>query len=88
MDLFDQFPLAAVVNGQYICMHGGISERLTSLEAINQVDRKREVDEEGLLADLLWADPAGKKRCKTDYVFNEDRGISVVFGRRPVKELL
>ena len=54
-------------------MHGGISKRLTSLDAINQIDRKREVDEESLLADLLWADPAAAKECGKDYQFNRDR---------------
>ena len=32
MDAFDQLPLAATVNGEYLAVHGGISERLTSLD--------------------------------------------------------
>jgi len=35
MDLFDNIPIAAAVNGQYLSMHGGISEKVTSVEAIN-----------------------------------------------------
>ena len=35
MHLCDQLPVAAIVNGQYFCVHGGISEQLTSLEAVN-----------------------------------------------------
>ena len=73
MDTFDQLPISAVVNGQYLAMHGGISRRLTSLDAINQIDRFREVDEESLLADLLWADPAASKQSGRDYQFNMDR---------------
>ena len=76
------------MNGLHFCMHGGISESLTSLEAINEIDRKREVEEEGLLADLLWADPAPIKKCNIDFRFNEERQISVVFGKRPVNKLL
>lgn len=34
MDSFDLLPIAAIVNGQYLCMHGGISEALTSIEDI------------------------------------------------------
>ena len=39
METFDALPIAAVVNGLYLAMHGGISHRLTSLEAINEVNR-------------------------------------------------
>ena len=35
MQICDQLPLSAVVNGQYFCVHGGISQSLTSLEAVN-----------------------------------------------------
>ena len=58
MEAFDLLPIAATVNGLYLAMHGGISHRLTSLAAINEVDRRMEPSDETLLADLLWADPA------------------------------
>ena len=35
MEAFDCLPVASVVNGLYLTMHGGISHRLTSTEAIN-----------------------------------------------------
>lgn len=35
MDTFDMLPVAGLVNGLYLSMHGGISHRLTSVEAIN-----------------------------------------------------
>ena len=31
MDTFDMLPVSGVVNGRYLAMHGGISQRLTSL---------------------------------------------------------
>ena len=73
MDVFDLLPIAAVVSGQYLCMHGGISDNITSLTAINQIDRKQEPPDDGILCDLLWADPAEAKHCGKDYVFNEKR---------------
>ena len=70
-------------------MHGGISHRLTSIEAINQIDRNMEPPDDSLLADLLWADPATSKEAPTmEYESNDRRGISVVFGRKPLKKLL
>ena len=40
MEAFDMLPISAIVNGQYLCMHGGISEYLKSIEDINKIDRK------------------------------------------------
>ena len=89
MDTFMQLPVAAIVNGQYLCMHGGISSFLTSADAINQINRKMEPPEEDcLLSDLLWADPAKNRDKEIDYVDNEKRFVSVVFGKRPVNTLL
>ena len=87
--MFDLLPVAAVVNGQYLCMHGGISDELKSLNGINSIDRKREPPEhECLLSDLLWADPQSNRTTDIDYEYNDKRKISVVFGKRPVNSLL
>ena len=70
-------------------MHGGISERLTSLSAINDIDRRKEPDNESLLADLLWADPVKDKLASSTYFkINDDRGISCFFGLRPLQAFL
>ena len=82
MDTFDCLPVASVVNGLYLCMHGGISHRLTSVEAINQIERRMEPPDDTLLADLMWADPAkGRAAHNTNFVENQERGISVYFGK-------
>ena len=68
MEAFDQLPVAAVVNGKYFCVHGGISSNVTTIEAINDFDRKMEVpNEECLFSDLLWADPAEDEDADKDY---------------------
>ena len=89
METFDVLPIAGLVNGLYLAMHGGISHRLTDLDAINAIDRKMEPPDDTLLADLLWADPApDRKAAGLEYKSNENRGISVVFGKDPLKKLL
>ena len=89
METFDCLPVSSVVNGLYLTMHGGISHRLTSVEAINQIDRRMEPPDDTLLADLLWADPAkGRAAHTTNFVDNQERGISVYFGKEPLKKLL
>ena len=66
-------------------MHGGMSDFLTSVDAINRIDRRMEPPEEDcLLSDLLWADPSRNCYKDTDYEYNAKRMISVVFGKHPV----
>lgn len=57
MDTFDQLPIAAHVNGKYLCVHGGISPELSKIAEINLIDRKKEIPMEGMLCDLVWSDP-------------------------------
>ena len=48
-----------------------------------------EPPDDTLLADLLWADPAkGRAALNTDFTDNNERGISVYFGKAPLKKLL
>ena len=78
---FQSLPLAAVVNGEYFCVHGGISSRLQSLKSVNEIERFQEPgDEENLFNDLLWADPMKMKETFNHSEKPNDRGISVLFG--------
>ena len=52
-DTFDYLPISAVIENQIICMHGGISPSLDSLENIRQLDRMQEAPHEGPMCDLL-----------------------------------
>lgn len=56
-DLFDFLPLCALVENQILCMHGGLSPGLDSLDDIKHLDRFQEVPHEGPMCDLLWSDP-------------------------------
>jgi len=57
LECFETLPLAAVVNNDYLCMHGGISPHLNDYGEINDINRFQEPPLSGLLCDLLWADP-------------------------------
>ena len=71
MDLFDSMPLACIVDDKYIAMHGGISPDLKKVDEINSIDRFQEVPLEGMMCDLLWADPMkDEKAVKGHFVSN------------------
>lgn len=38
-------------------MHGGLSPSMTRVQDINDIVKPTDVPDEGLLCDLLWADP-------------------------------
>ena len=83
-DTFDHLPLAAVVENQVFCPHGGLSPSLDTLEHIRELDRTQEVPHEGPMCDLLWSDP--DDRCGwgisprgAGYTFGQD--ISEQFNR-------
>jgi serine/threonine-protein phosphatase 2B catalytic subunit len=54
---FDALPLAAVVNKQFFCTHGGLSPELGKPIDVNTCDRFQEPPKRGLMCDLLWSDP-------------------------------
>ena len=64
MESFDAMPLAAEVNGDYLCMHGGISPELMTVSDIDKINRFIEPPLSGFLCDLLWSDPCGDKESR------------------------
>ena len=58
-DLFDYLPLAALVESQVFCVHGGLSPSIDTIDQIRGLTRFAEIPEDGPVCDLLWSDPAG-----------------------------
>jgi hypothetical protein len=69
---------------QILCMHGGLSPELKTLEQIKRLSRPADVPDTGLLCDLLWADPEKEIQGWGE----NDRGVSYTFGADAVTEFL
>ncbi|MCJ1287886.1 3',5'-cyclic-nucleotide phosphodiesterase (PDEase) (3':5'-CNP) [Xylographa opegraphella] len=82
MDSFCALPLAAIMNKQFLCIHGGLSPELHTLEDLKSIDRFREPPTHGLMCDILWADPLeefGQEKTSEFFIHNHVRGCSYFF---------
>ncbi|KAI9143031.1 Metallo-dependent phosphatase-like protein [Paraphysoderma sedebokerense] len=82
LESFCSLPLAAVMNKQFLCIHGGLSPELTTLDDLRSINRFREPPTHGLMCDLLWADPIedfGQEKTTEFFQHNHVRGCSYFF---------
>ncbi|KAK8203392.1 3',5'-cyclic-nucleotide phosphodiesterase (PDEase) (3':5'-CNP) [Zalaria obscura] len=82
MESFCALPLAAIMNKQFLCIHGGLSPELHTLEDLKSINRFREPPTHGLMCDILWADPLedfGQEKTQEYFVHNHVRGCSYFF---------
>eukprot|EP00730_Choanoeca_flexa_P018220 TRINITY_DN8853_c0_g1_i1.p1 TRINITY_DN8853_c0_g1~~TRINITY_DN8853_c0_g1_i1.p1 ORF type:complete len:654 (+),score=156.55 TRINITY_DN8853_c0_g1_i1:146-2107(+) len=82
MASFDCLPLAALMNGQFLCLHGGLSPEIKTLDDIAMIDRFCEPPPSGPMCDILWADPAknyDNNPSKEHFAYNAARGCSYYF---------
>lgn len=55
--VFDFLTLAAVIDGKVLCVHGGLSPDVRTLDQIRTIRRDQEIPHEGAFCDLMWSDP-------------------------------
>ena len=82
-DCFNCLPVSALIDDKILCMHGGLSPDLTSLDQIRKIVRPTEVPDRGLLCDLLWSDPDRDVKGWGD----NERGVSVTFSDDIVEKI-
>ncbi|EPE10622.1 serine threonine-protein phosphatase pp2a catalytic subunit [Ophiostoma piceae UAMH 11346] len=66
--------------GAVLCVHGGLSPLIDTIDKIRVLDRKQEVPHEGAMCDLLWSDPD-----EIDGWGLSPRGAGFLFGANIVK---
>lgn len=91
IESFNCLPIACLMNKQFICIHGGVSPELHSLDDIRQMNRFREPPQFGLLCDLLWSDPLaeyGEEKHAEFFSHNRTRGCSYFYSFKAVTSFL
>eukprot|EP00978_Attheya_sp_CCMP212_P004259 scaffold9342_cov65-Attheya_sp.AAC.5 len=81
---FDTFGLAAIIDSSVLCVHGGLSPDVRTLDQIRAIDRQQEIPHEGAFCDLVWSDPedlGGQTAWQIS-----PRGAGYLFGARVTDE--
>ncbi len=77
-EVFDYIPLAAVIDGAVLCVHGGLSPDISTLDQIRLLERNQEIPHEGPFCDLMWSDP---EDIETAWTISQ-RGAGWLFGAK------
>jgi len=83
-DVFNCLPVCGCIDDKVICMHGGLSPEINSMDQIRQLVRPTDVPDCGLLCDLLWSDPDKDIQGWAE----NDRGVAYIFGPDVVNSFL
>ncbi|ELP87422.1 serine/threonine protein phosphatase 4 catalytic subunit, putative [Entamoeba invadens IP1] len=83
-ELFDFLALSAVIDNHILCVHGGLSPDIKTIDDIRKLERVREVPHDGAMSDLLWSDPDNDTEKWQPSV----RGAGYLFGKEAVDEFV
>ena len=56
-EVFDYLGIGAVVDQKILCIHGGLSPEIKTIDQIRLIERRLEIPHEGPFCDIMWSDP-------------------------------
>jgi len=68
---------------QVLCVHGGLSPDIRSLDQIRLIERNQEIPHKGAFCDLVWSDPE-----EVDNWAVSPRGAGWLFGQKVTHEFM
>jgi diadenosine tetraphosphatase ApaH/serine/threonine PP2A family protein phosphatase len=80
---FAHLSFAAVLNGKYFCVHGGLSPDLSLVDEIADIEKPQFSASSGLANDMVWSDP-----LDVNEFVKSDRGTGWFFGEVALEAFL
>ncbi|WKY08813.1 hypothetical protein Q1695_001751 [Nippostrongylus brasiliensis] len=90
-DLFSVMPIACLISGQILCMHGGLSPRIQMISEIMQLQRPLlRTNPPGVHIDIMWSDPHPAKWNFEPNTLRDPGGVGVgyLFGTIQIKQFV
>lgn len=82
-EVFSFFNMGCMINGRILCVHGGISPKLLSLNQLHRFDRILPVLDNNIFSDIVWSDPDDTEGFKPS-----PRGSGFLFGNDVFRQFL
>ena len=74
--------LSQLIDEQVLCVHGGLSPDIKTLDQIRTIERNQEIPHKGAFCDLVWSDPED-----VDTWAISPRGAGWLFGSKVTNEV-
>lgn len=81
--VFDLLTVSALIDNSILCVHGGLSPDVKTLDQIRTIERKQEIPHQGAFCDLVWSDPDDVEAWQTS-----PRGAGYLFGESQTSEFI
>ncbi|KAH8281168.1 hypothetical protein KR018_000369, partial [Drosophila ironensis] len=81
--VFDLLTIAAIIDEEVLCVHGGLSPDIITLDQIRTIERNGEIPYKGAFCDLVWSDPEDM-----EYWGQSPRGAGWLFGHNVTKDFM
>ena len=85
-DLFDYMVLSVLIDHEIMCVHGGLSPSIHTMDQIKVLHRFQEVPHDGAMSDLVWSDPIDSIDHSKHMFSLSPRGAGYVFGVEAVRQ--
>ena len=72
-----------LIDGRVLCVHGGLSPEIKTLDQIRIIQRNQEIPHEGAFCDLMWSDPEDIETWQ-----QSPRGAGYIFGSKATLEVI
>lgn len=72
-----------LIDEQILCVHGGLSPDIKTLDQIRTIERNQEIPHKGAFCDLVWSDPED-----VDTWAISPRGAGWLFGAKVTNEVI